>query len=71
MEPQTPETLENVSTDTSLRMPEQDATDPTRDGRSQPWKQHLDKIQKYNMENNIDTDLFRVSEGFNDHSLAA
>lgn len=71
MEPALSDSLQNVSNDTTLHMPEQGTTDPMRDERSQPWKQHLEKIQKYNRENNIGTELFRVSEGLNDHSVAA
>lgn len=71
MEPNSPDSLENASADTSLPTPEQDAIDSVRDERIQPWKQHLDKIHQYNRENSVDTELFRVSEGFNDHSIAA
>lgn len=71
MQPIPPDDLEKVTADATPHIPEQDATDTISAERSQPWKQHLDEIQKYNRENNVDTDFFRVSDGFNDHSLAA
>ncbi|KAK6208486.1 hypothetical protein LQW54_006832 [Pestalotiopsis sp. IQ-011] len=62
MQPNPPDDLQNVTADITPHIHEQDATDTTSAERSQPWKQHLDEIQKYNRENNVDTDFFRPYE---------
>jgi hypothetical protein len=38
--------------------------------KSQPWKQYLNEIRQMNEENPLKKELFKVGEGFNDHSLA-
>lgn len=42
--------------------------------RTQPWKKYLAEIaqesEEYKKNNSIDTDYFKVSEGFNDHSMS-
>jgi hypothetical protein len=44
------------------------------DARAQPWKQHLEEIQKeaeqYSKTNQPGSDLFKVEEGFNDHGMS-
>lgn len=57
--------------------PESSAAAPfqaKQDDRTQPWKQYMDEIvkerQNYNKNNSVDTDYFKVSEGFNDHGIS-
>lgn len=42
--------------------------------RIQPWKQYVAEIaresEEYKKNNSIDTDYFKVSEGFNDHGIS-